>query len=113
MASLRKKPMACSFCGRGSQEVSRLLAGPSVYICDTCVGHCNRMLDAAPSDFQGWDKVSGPDLLKLLPVTEAAIEGSRSMLEEQIAELRKREVSWQEIGGALGITRQAAWERFS
>jgi ATP-dependent Clp protease ATP-binding subunit ClpX len=36
-----------------------------------------------------------------------------SVLQAQVDTLRKREVSWAEIGEALGISRQAAWERFS
>jgi biotin operon repressor len=35
------------------------------------------------------------------------------VLQTQIDELRKRDVSWQAIGAALSISRQAAWERFS
>jgi ribonuclease VapC len=34
----------CSFCDRPSTEVAKLVAGPSVYICDSCVGLCNEIL---------------------------------------------------------------------
>ncbi|NNF06031.1 MAG: ATP-dependent Clp protease ATP-binding subunit ClpX [Candidatus Eisenbacteria bacterium] len=37
--------MKCSFCGRGQDEVSRLVSGPSVYICSECVKLCNDILD--------------------------------------------------------------------
>ena len=30
----------CSFCGRSEERVKRLIAGPSVYICDECVALC-------------------------------------------------------------------------
>jgi hypothetical protein len=30
-----------------------------------------------------------------------------------VSELRQRSISWAQIGGALGISRQSAWERFS
>jgi hypothetical protein len=36
-AMIRPKPLRCSFCGRSEQEVSKLVAGPKVYICDQCV----------------------------------------------------------------------------
>ena len=29
--------MNCSFCGKSADEVKKLIAGPSVYICDECV----------------------------------------------------------------------------
>ena len=38
-------PIKCSFCGRGQNEVSRLVSGPSVYICSECVKLCNDILD--------------------------------------------------------------------
>src|SRR5213596_718308 len=34
-------PIRCSFCGRGQDEVARLVSGPSVYICSECVKLCN------------------------------------------------------------------------
>ena len=37
----------------------------------------------------------------------------RTVLETQVETLRKRGVSWAEIGAALGVSRQAVWERFS
>jgi biotin operon repressor len=37
----------------------------------------------------------------------------RTVLQHEIDELRARQVSWDAIGKALGISRQAAWERFS
>jgi hypothetical protein len=41
------------------------------------------------------------------------IEGKGNQLREVIDVLRSREVSWAQIGAALGISRQSAWERFS
>ena len=35
------KLLFCSFCGKNQNEVRRLIAGPSVYICDECVDLCN------------------------------------------------------------------------
>ena len=34
----------CSFCGKSQQEVPKLIAGPSVYICDECVDLCNEII---------------------------------------------------------------------
>ncbi len=37
--------LKCSFCGKGQDEVRKLIAGPMVYICDECVGLCNEIID--------------------------------------------------------------------
>ncbi len=36
--------LKCSFCSRGQDEVRKLIAGPTVYICDECVGLCNEIM---------------------------------------------------------------------
>lgn len=38
------KLVYCSFCGRSQQEVRKLIAGPSVFICDVCVDLCNDII---------------------------------------------------------------------
>ncbi|MFP6775915.1 MAG: ClpX C4-type zinc finger protein, partial [PS1 clade bacterium] len=35
----------CSFCGKGKSEVERLIAGPSVYICNECIGSCYELIE--------------------------------------------------------------------
>jgi ClpX C4-type zinc finger len=37
--------VACSFCGKPAAEVSKVIAGPGVYICDQCVALCVTILD--------------------------------------------------------------------
>ena len=34
----------CSFCGKSQHEVRKLIAGPSVFICDECVELCNDII---------------------------------------------------------------------
>jgi ATP-dependent Clp protease ATP-binding subunit ClpX len=36
--------LVCSFCGKSQDEVKKLIAGPSVYICDECVALCNEII---------------------------------------------------------------------
>jgi ATP-dependent Clp protease ATP-binding subunit ClpX len=36
--------LSCSFCGKSQKEVKKLIAGPSVYICDECIALCNDIL---------------------------------------------------------------------
>ncbi len=39
-----EKPIRCSFCGKTQDEVTRLVEGPGVYICDRCISFCNALL---------------------------------------------------------------------
>ena len=36
--------LACSFCGKSQKEVKKLIAGPTVYICDECIELCNDII---------------------------------------------------------------------
>ncbi|WP_304440265.1 ClpX C4-type zinc finger protein, partial [Oleiphilus sp. HI0067] len=38
------KLLYCSFCGKSQHEVRKLIAGPSVFICDECVDLCNDII---------------------------------------------------------------------
>ena len=38
------KPLYCSFCGKSQHETRKLIAGPSVYICDECIELCNEII---------------------------------------------------------------------
>lgn len=38
------KSMFCSFCGKSQHEVKKLIAGPSVFVCDECVDLCNEII---------------------------------------------------------------------
>src|SRR4026207_1551667 len=39
-----KNPLSCSFCGKSQHEVRKLIAGPTVFICDECVELCNDII---------------------------------------------------------------------
>ena len=70
------RPVACTFCRKSQEEVDRLIAGPSVFICDECVGMCNEILKKNQSDPQE----SGIELFKKMP-TPAEIH---AMLNEYV-----------------------------
>ena len=36
--------LSCSFCGKSQREVKKLIAGPTVYICDECIELCNDII---------------------------------------------------------------------
>jgi len=37
--------LKCSFCGKSQKQVSQLIAGPQIYICDECVNLCNEIIE--------------------------------------------------------------------
>ena len=46
-----EKVLYCSFCGKSQHEVKKLIAGPSVFICDECIELCNDIIrDEAPPE---------------------------------------------------------------
>jgi len=44
----KDKVLHCSFCGKSQHEVRKLIAGPSVYVCDECVALCNEIINEDP-----------------------------------------------------------------
>jgi len=104
----------CSFCGVDERTASKLLAGPGVFICGQCVERCNEILtgDGTPA-FAELDTMSDDELLASLRSASTAVQSMRQLLQERVSELRRRELTWGQIGAALGVSRQAAWERFA
>ena len=43
-ATTTQANLTCSFCGKIQKEVKKLIAGPTVYICDECIGLCNDII---------------------------------------------------------------------
>lgn len=46
-----EKSIRCSFCGKHSGEVERMIAGPGVYICNECIELCNDVLNDEPLSY--------------------------------------------------------------
>ena len=54
-----EKTLYCSFCGKSQHEVKKLIAGPSVFVCDECIELCNEIIrDELPATTQGKDSKS-------------------------------------------------------
>ncbi len=59
--------LLCSFCGKSQDEVKKLIAGPSVYICDECIQLCNEIIEeeySRESEGEGDDKLLKPAQIK-------------------------------------------------
>jgi ATP-dependent Clp protease ATP-binding subunit ClpX len=52
--------LLCSFCGKSQDEVKKLIAGPSVYICDECVSLCNEIIQ---EEYDQKEKIKQKDLV--------------------------------------------------
>ena len=64
-----EKTLYCSFCGKSQHEVKKLIAGPSVFICDECIDLCNDIIrDELPNlksvDDKGADALPTPVEIK-------------------------------------------------
>jgi ATP-dependent Clp protease ATP-binding subunit ClpX len=53
----------CSFCGKSHAEVKKLIAGPGVYICDSCIIICRNILEKELAETEA-DQISQPRMLK-------------------------------------------------
>ena len=112
----KSSSLRCSFCGKSQDRVRKLVAGPGVFICDHCIHLCNEVLE---SDARTRRLSIGPDsemaevLLDELRINATGLRQSEDQLQRAVNLLRKNHVPWSRIGEAVGISRQAAWERFS
>jgi ATP-dependent Clp protease ATP-binding subunit ClpX len=107
----------CSFCLKSQHEVKKLVAGPAnVFICDACVAIAGAYMAGETPDISSVTppaELSNERLLRHLTAVEQVRTGKGGQLQWLVDLLRAREVSWAQIGEALGVSRQAAWERFS
>lgn len=108
-------PLHCSFCLKSQHEVAKLVGGPgNLFICDGCVRLCSEWIAGRTpaTDIGRLEEAPSERLLERLKPIEDTIQGHGNMLRTVVDILRSREVSWAEIGRALGVSRQSAWERF-
>lgn len=118
--SITREGRICSFCGTpgGPGTDLPLIGGLGAQVCSTCVDEFHAILhDAerltAARALMPWDRMNDAELLAVLPQILASAEQNVAFAHEWVDMLRERHVSWAEIGRALGVTRQAAWERFT
>ena len=108
----------CSFCGKSSKELRKLIAGPGVYICDECVVLCEGILTeelSAESDKAGSplaEDLESLNGLTMLPSIIVTLERVESDLRRRVVGLRDRGVNWEQIAEQLGTTPEEAARRF-
>lgn len=113
-AAHHPETLSCSFCTKGKDSVAKLIAGPGVYICNECVSLCDLIIAEEPAPgFTSWNEQPDEEMLASLARIQAAVSQADAAVHDHVAVLRGRGISWTRIGEALGVSKQAAWERFS
>ena len=110
------KTLYCSFCFKSQHDVKKLSSGHgSIFICDECVGLCDEIIVGRPIASRPRSPAELPTkrLLEQLAAIEETMQGKGNQLQSVVELLRSRRVSWAQIGAALGISRQSAWQRFT
>ena len=107
----------CSFCGSDDSSATQFSGKLGALICGDCVQSYHHIL-TAPSDAASavvadpWQDVSTEQLLATLPLISRSSAQTSDFLITSVGVLRSRKASWAKIGRSLGVSRQAAWERF-
>jgi hypothetical protein len=107
----------CSFCGSDDSSETRFSGDLGALICSDCVERYHHIL-ATPPDAAStvvadpWRDVSTEQLLATLPLISRSSAQTSDFLITSVGVLRSRKASWAKIGRSLGVSRQAAWERF-
>jgi len=94
-----------------------LWRAPAVFVCEECVDLCSQIISEAPNHsprLLPWDLTDSLDaaLVNLPNVAQAQAQVEESRL-GCVRGARTLGATWAQIGDALGITRQSAWERFA
>ena len=109
---------SCSFCGRNGADDTKYAGGLGALMCTDCLdSFCAAFAAPENADAKvlGWsdEDMSDADMLARLPLIAATAGQVDRYLREWVGLIRQRHISYAEIGKALGVSRQAAWERFS
>ena len=108
----------CSFCAAPGGPDLQLVGGLGAQICVPCINDFHDLVHdpvktaAVKAQFP-WERMPNEEVLATLPLIMASAEQNNHFAHEWVDLLRERNISWAEIGRTLGVSRQAAWERFA
>src|SRR6476659_5048074 len=90
----RSGNLVCSFCGKSQDEVRKLIAGPTVYICDECIDLCNDIIAEECDQEEAINAVSSvpkpADIRKVLDQYVIGQEGAKKVLSVAVHNHYKR-----------------------
>lgn len=117
MLRLKAEEASCSFCGTEWSADNRFAGGMGALMCARCLKKYGEIFDspramAELGDYRWWHDMTTDEMVEMLPKIVATESQVNMFLRDWVDLLRERGRSWTEIGAALGVTRQAAWERF-
>jgi hypothetical protein len=95
MVSMTDAEIVCSFCGKGTSEVQRLIKGPGVAICDECVRVSYQIiegLDGARDTAAGEQAAPDDVMAGITRAQQSALDGDRDAARRAFGEL------WRQIG---------------
>lgn len=107
----------CSFCGKQGTPETTFAGGLGAMICVDCLEHYHELMQSEERIDEAakppWDHMSDAEMLDSLPLILKSADQVNAFAADWIELIRERRISWAEIGKVLGVSRQAAWERFS
>jgi len=111
---------SCSFCAKPSTEVKKLVAGPGVFICNECIDLSAIVIADTANEAPGQsarrraefvDRSAG-DILSLLPALARSAAQVEADVARWVGRLREQGTDWRQIADALGMSVDAAQQRF-
>jgi len=111
---------SCSFCGKPDNQVTRIVAGPGVFICNECVDLCATIMsdasgttpDGSISRRRQYLDRPAHEILAMLPDLSRSATRADAELARWVGRLRDRGTDWPIIAGALEMSVETARERF-
>ena len=107
----------CSFCMRPGSIRPPLFGGHGAWICLPCIERFDEIFrgEGQPESALAppWESMSDDEALQVLPDIVRTGDQHDDFLHDWVDMLRQQRLSWHQIGLALGVSRQAAWQRFT
>ena len=107
----------CSFCGEPGRDELALIGGLGAFMCGSCLDYYTGVVAefrrTGADNPPPWETMSDADVLGKLALIVRTGAQVDAFLVEWVQLARSRGLSWAEVGKALGVSRQAAWERFA
>ncbi|MCF6378104.1 ClpX C4-type zinc finger protein [Nocardioides KLBMP 9356] len=106
----------CSFCGVVGTSKSSFAGGLGALMCSHCVMKYYEIMSSPETKRElqrpWWNVMTDEEILATVPKITAVQEQLDDFLREWIKVVRSRGLTWADVGRVMGITRQAAWQRF-
>jgi hypothetical protein len=111
---------SCSFCGKPGNKVTRIVAGPGVFICNECVELSATIIADAASTTpeesarrrRNYLDLPAEETLAMLPALSRSASRVEAEFARCVGRLRDQGTEWTTIAAALGISVDAACRRF-